>query len=265
MFSPSSKETDEDFDQVLFVLIPIGLIVTHYASYKFYEVNPQSIFKVGMLVWYGVACWLTVVYLCFDSGNITFADEFFVYFYNCAGQLISFTGIVDCGQFFWCHVQQKTIVETNLKCFYVYALCAITTLMLFLFIFIAQVDLFIYRILTLVVISTEIFGYIQVLRFGWTKFNKSSIIYFIVTCASRIGIATGCILRVVMGGSEHGQQGQQIGFIHSMSIMFTLGVVVVFVDEVKTFLNENLELDDDFDVKTQTSSKKVQIHDQLSE
>merc|ERR1740120_482621 len=73
------------------------------------------------------------------------------------------------------------------------------------------------------------------------EFNKSSIIYFIVPSCSRIGIAVGVILRMTLGnGSDdgRGQQGQQIGFIHCMSVMFPLGVVVVFVDEIKTFLNE---------------------------
>eukprot|EP00493_Phyllostaurus_siculus_P018599 UN18893 len=48
------------------------------------------------------------------------------------------------------------------------------------------------------------------------KFNKSSIIYFIVTSCSRVGIAVGVILRMTLGnGSDggRGQQGQQIGFI----------------------------------------------------
>jgi len=238
MFSPSNSDAEEDFDQVLYVLIPIGIIVTHYASWKFYESNPEAIFKVGMLLWYGVACWLTVVYLAFDSAELRFADKFFVYFYNCAGQLIAFTGIVDCAQFLWCLAHLKTYAQSNTKFIRIYALCGVVTLMVFLVIFTLGFPLHFYRVITLTVIMAEVGGYAQMIRFGWSKFNKSSIIYYLVTSGSRIGIAVGIILRMTFGDSDIGQQGQQVGFIHCMSVMFTLGVVVVFVDEIKTFLDD---------------------------
>jgi len=268
MFSPSNQDAEEDFDQVLYVLIPIGIVVTHYASWKFYEGNPEALFKVGMLVWYGVACWLTVAYLAFDFANLRFADKFFVYFYNCAAQLISFTGIVDCGQFFWCIAHMQTISQTNMKFFKIYALCCVITLMIFVVIFTLQLPLHFYRIISLLVITTEVGGYMQMLRIGWDKFNRSSIIYFIVTSGSRLGIAIGVVLRMTLGDPEEeiGQQGQQVGFIHCMSVMFTLGVVVVFVDEIKIFLDD---LNSNNTMRTKTSSPSISlaenIHIQLSE
>jgi len=241
MFSPSNQDAEEDFDQVLYVLIPIGICVTHYASWKFYQGNPEALFKIGMLVWYGVACWLTVAFLAFDFANLKFADQFFMYFYNCASQLIAFTGIIDCAQFLWCMAHMKQLNGTNIKFLKIYALCAVVIVMIFLVIFTLGLPLHFYRCLSLTCIVAEVGGYVQMLRIGWEKFNKSSIIYFIVTSCSRIGIAVGVILRMTLGNGSNngrGQQGQQIGFIHCMSVMFTLGVVVVFVDEIKSFLNE---------------------------
>lgn len=268
MFSPSNSDAEEDFDQVLYVLIPIGLVVTHYASWKFWEGNPDALFKVGMLVWYGVACWLTVVYLAFDAAEFRFADKFFVFFYNCAAQLISFTGIMDCAQFLWCLAHKQSYADTNMKFLKIYALFGIATIMVFLVIFTLGFPLHFYRIVSLLVITSEIGAYIQVLRIGWDKFNKSSIIYFIVTSASRFGIAIGVILRMLVGSKsegELGQKGQQIGFIHCMSVMFTLGVVVTFVDEIKTFIDEEGTIRRKA-AKTSTSDIIISdIHLQLSE
>jgi len=259
----SNTDQEEDFDQILYVLIPIGIIITHYASWKFWQNNHEAYLKVGMLVWYGLACWLTVIYLAFDAADWNFADNFFTFFYNCAAQLIAFTGICDCVQFMYCLTHQKTYSETNFKFIKLYAFCSTFTFLIFLVVFFMELPLHFYRTISLILIFAEMGSYLQVLRIGWEKFNMSSIIYFVVTTLSRTGKAGGVIARMALANQEIGQKGDQVGFIHYMSVMFAIGVVVFFVDEIDLFIDAEHELT--IRGRGKSSTVEVTSHQSISE
>jgi len=237
----SQKSQEDTFDDILFAMIPIGIVITHYAGQRFYNSNPHAWFKIGIMLWYGITCWLTIGFLVLRVAEIELPMDFFVYFYNFAGQLIATTGIVDCAQLYVCYYEGKTFRNTNWRFLKSYVTASCCFALVFLGVFSFQIDLIYYRPMTLSIILTEALLYVKLIHMLWGKTYIQSIIYFFITFVSRIGIMVGVILRMTLPDAS----ADQVGFVHSLAVTLTLGVVIFFVDEVTVFWDAPAEEEKD--------------------
>jgi len=202
----------------------IAAVGCAWTLYAYSRVNSSAWLKMIMLAWYVVASALSVA----SIGLVAKYPEtrrHWTLFYNCAGQLIALTGVVDVWQFNYCRHRLLRLSETNIRFLKIYAglfVAAFLTYCLFLAWELSSgANLTAYRVITCGIILSEAALYALALLVLLR--NKRAAVYYGLSFASRAGILASILCRI--GGVF---DTNTTSVVHTIFVMFAVVPVGVF-------------------------------------
>jgi len=136
--------------------------------------------------------------------------------FNCAGQLIAATGIIESIQFLHCIIYLRAQKKTNWMYIKIWLGCVVVGLIPYAFAVTMLIPLHAYRILSCFSIGTETILYCIIMYKIWNAKNvTAALIYYGTTITCRIGILAGVILRLL------GTSVVVVNIIHYTSVVST--------------------------------------------
>lgn len=179
---------------LLAILVPA--LAVFYMIFVFVKQYRNAWLKMIVLFTYVAAIALTAVQILM----VRFVPESsyqMVVIFNCAGQLIAATGILDSVQLLYGFAYMKTSKQTNMLFLKIWIGCAVIGLIPYPFAVVQFIPLLVYRIMSITAIAIETILYAVIIRKlqGQEKV-EGALIYYSTTIVCRIGILIGIILRL---------------------------------------------------------------------
>mmetsp|Transcript_7266 Transcript_7266/g.10146 ORF Transcript_7266/g.10146 Transcript_7266/m.10146 type:complete len:353 (+) Transcript_7266:25-1083(+) len=205
---------------LLAILIPA--LALFYILLTFVKQYRSAWLKMIVILSYIAAILLTAVQIIVVSLYPPAATQILILF-NCAGQLIAATGILESIQFLHAVMYLKRQKKTNMMYIKIWLVAAVIGLIPYALAVPGIIPIYIYRCMSAVVIGVETLLYVIVLMKIWKAKNvTAALIYYGTTILCRVGILTGIILRL------QGASVLVVNVIHYTSVIVTAVSMLMF-------------------------------------